>query len=569
MYNILERLEHFKFNFDDDPEISYLKESQIINVINRGLADVYDSQPKNPINFLANWLLVESNGKEIKKVIEAEDTLKAATKQIVNFKMQKIEEHKKNEELKYKKIEDEKESLLEKIKTCTNFEASINELCDEIKLVTKSTGVYFGIYDNKRKAVKIDDDENAHLMNSKVIRYIGYCKDHDFLKFKFLDTNTGVTLELFTLKKTPKNNAANENDSEETENELNKKAKNDIDFENNSNVENEIFKEYNFTLINEVVRNPKIKFFREPRLGCYLAVEIAINSSLSSTSLYSAMENLITYNTKLREYEARKEEYLKSRPDTPKENNNNKKNENEADKPKTVEGNDEQLNINQNASMEQQNLNNSNINKLNNSGANAQNASGADVKNNSGVNNDNLEEDNEAGFPEENIVLEDYVRTEKKFVLCLDTLGQDRVYNVEEKKLIFELTKILKKSWEELEKTLLLKDRDLRIEQMEKENMLRQTTYVEKLENDEEKYIKENMQSEKYAIIEDAIEKANYTELFKARFLIFSIQEEPQMMELFKLFSQYEVIVIIKVYLIYLQFFLYNKCNFSLLNLKN
>ena len=543
MYNILDRLDHFKFNYDDDVEISYLKECQLVEIINRGLADLYDSQPKNPINFLANWLLVESKGKEIKKMIESEKTIKTATKQLVDLKNQKLEEHKKQEEINIKKIEDEKDSLLKKIKSCTNFELNLNELCDEIQIATKSTGVYLGIYDKKRKAVKIDDDENAHLINAKVIRYIGFCKDHDFLKFKLLEADSGVTYDLF-MPKSQKTKNKNEEDSEDEDSEAAKKAKIIAVSDNNLNSENEFFSDSNFVFVDEVVRDPRIKFFREPRLGCYLAIEIAINSSLSSTSLYSAIENLITYNTKIRENEARKEEYLKSGPDegSPKENSNKKNAEVETEKGKTIEANSEAQNTNQNASIDQQNLNISNSNKLNSSGANAQNASGADAINNSGMNNIvNADENKDAVFYEENIVLGDYVRTRKKYVLCLDTLGQDLVYGFEEKKFIFEISKVFKKSWEELEKTLLLKDRDLRIDQMDKENALKVSAYVEKLENDEEKFVKENMQSEKYSSIEDPIEKANYTELFKVRFLILSIQQEPGMMELFNLFSEYEV----------------------------
>lgn len=560
MYNILERLDNFKFNYDDDPQISFLMESTIVDVINRGLADLYDSQPKNPINFLANWLLEESNGKEIKKMIESEKKIKTATKKTVELNNQKREELIKQEQLAIKKSEDEKEFLFNKIKTCTNFETSLNDLCDGIQKVTNSTGVYFGVYDKKRKAVKPDDNENAHLMKTKVIRYIGYCKDHEFLNYKFLDADAGVTYKLFEPKDALKNKGSKNKENEDDENldsveAAKKEAKNVSDEDANKISENEIFREANFILIDEVVRNASIKFFREPRLGCYLAIEIPINSSLSSISINSAIENLITYNSKMREYESRKDEYLKSRPDedNQRENSNhnsqsNKKNAEggDSEKAKTIEANyKESGEASQNASLEpQNNLNVSNSNKLNSSGANAQNAS-VDQNNNSAFNNNanNLDENKiEGGFPEETIELEDYERIEKKYVLFLDTLGQDRVFDFEQKKFILEVSQVMKKSWEELEKTLLLKDRDLRIQQIEKENALKSAVYFEKLENEEEKYIKENMQVEKYTSLEDPIEKTNFSELFKNRYLIYSIQQEPEMLELFNLIAQYEVI---------------------------
>ncbi len=561
MYNILEQLDHFKFNYEDDPEVGYLKESAIVDVINRGLADLYDSQPQYPINFLANWLLMESHGKEIKKMIEAEKKIYSATKKTVELKNLMLEEIKKQANSALKKTEDEKEVLLNKVKNCSNFETSLNDFCDGIQKITKSTGVYFGIYDKKRKPVKTDDDENAHLMNTKVIRYIGFCKDHDFLKFNFLEANEGVTYELFTPKSQQKKqnkaakNDAEGNDDEEDENAANdeavKKAKNVSESDANINGENnnETFRDINFVLINEVVRNPKIKYFREPRLGCYLAIEIAISSSLSSSSLNSAIESLISYKSKMKEYDSRREEYLKSKTDEHTQHqqdsiihNSNKKNAEGIESDKNKDSGEAQ-NPNQFGSVDNENSNN----KLNSSGANAQNISADgnnNLINNNGVkdqNNSNIDADTNADFPEENIVLKDYVRNEKKYVLFLDTLGQDRVYDLDEKKFISEISRIFKNSWEELEKTLLLKDRDLRMEQIEKENKLKEIVFIEKLENEEERYIKENITAEKEAGLEDSILIANFSELYKVRYMIYSILQETQMLELFKLISEYEV----------------------------
>jgi len=54
-------------------------------------------------------------------------------------------------------------------------------------------------------------------------------------------------------------------------------------------------------------------------------------------------------------------------------------------------------------------------------------------------------------------------------ILCLDTLGQDRLFSFEEQHYIFQVAKTLSKSWEELEKNLLLKSRDIRLEMSKKE----------------------------------------------------------------------------------------------------
>lgn len=96
-----------------------------------------------------------------------------------------------------------------------------------------------------------------------------------------------------------------------------------------------------------------------------------------------------------------------------------------------------------------------------------------DKKNNSqGGNGENMEEE-EGHQPElteeEKIELTPFNKTEKKLVMSLDTLGQDRVFNESEINYIFVIVKTIIKAWEDLEERLLLRDRDLRIQMMKLE----------------------------------------------------------------------------------------------------
>ena len=75
---------------------------------------------------------------------------------------------------------------------------------------------------------------------------------------------------------------------------------------------------------------------------------------------------------------------------------------------------------------------------------------------------------------EEKVLLTDFQKLPKRYILCLDTLGKDRVYTTEEQSFALETAKILRDSWEELEKNLLLKDRDIRIEMIKNEK-----TYID------------------------------------------------------------------------------------------
>ena len=61
---------------------------------------------------------------------------------------------------------------------------------------------------------------------------------------------------------------------------------------------------------------------------------------------------------------------------------------------------------------------------------------------------------------------------------CLDTLGQDRIFDENEQLFIFNIAKTIKNSWEELEEKLLLNDRNLRIEMNEIEARFKETVLI-------------------------------------------------------------------------------------------
>ena len=42
---------------EDHPDVSYIKSDAIGLVISKGLAVTYKAKPKNPVDFLAKWLL--------------------------------------------------------------------------------------------------------------------------------------------------------------------------------------------------------------------------------------------------------------------------------------------------------------------------------------------------------------------------------------------------------------------------------------------------------------------------------------------------------------------------------
>ena len=178
-----------KTETSEEEQLKYLDETGLNDIVNKGLVELYRVQPENPITFLASFLINEDNTKKIIESIEKSKTVKVTLeekqKEEEEYKNKMMEEMKKKEEEK----EQEKEKLRETIKSCTDFEDKLNEICDQLKTIIGATGVYISSYEYKRKPIEnITDDENAHIDpdNIKVLRYIHWNEDHNFLHGKYL-----------------------------------------------------------------------------------------------------------------------------------------------------------------------------------------------------------------------------------------------------------------------------------------------------------------------------------------------------------------------------------------------
>jgi hypothetical protein len=76
-------------------------------------------------------------------------------------------------------------------------------------------------------------------------------------------------------------------------------------------------------------------------------------------------------------------------------------------------------------------------------------------------------------WTEEEVKLVEYDKEETKIFLCLDTLGQDRVFSKDEILFIKKIGNTIKNSMEKLEQNLLEKDRDIRIKFLELESKIK------------------------------------------------------------------------------------------------
>jgi len=315
-----------------------------------------------------------------------------------------------------------------------------------------ATGVYVGRLEQTKKEIKEGDNDSAHIDEAglQVIRYISATKDHSFIVGKALKMTEGVTPDVFHAPETAP--ASNEPAAEEGK----EPQKKDDSKEEAKPVESEEFKQTVYRP--EVTRETRMKFFKVPRLGCYLAVPLIYSSCLFTEALDSAVTDFVAYREKLKKNEESMKEYeekLAQEKADNEEEDPNKSVEKSKDKPteKSV----------------------------------------AKVK--------EVEEHSPAHQVEERKIpppkLDEIKEPEYKtrpvsYVVCMDTLGQDREFTPEQKNHVTEMIKKYKNQWEERERIRLTSDRKLKEEERAKD-----TEFIDKsmaaVHDEEEKLVEEQM----------------------------------------------------------------------------
>ena len=176
MAELINRLKDYLFDnkTSNIPEIKFLQESDLIHTINRGFTELYRVKPKNPILFLSKWLNRESLTKDLQQKYK-DSKIQRDNLEIKYFQQEKqkyILEQRTAEKKKVKK--NDEDSLITEIKSCKDFWLGFNHICERLKTLTNATGCYIGIYDQKRRPVKEEDDMDGHLdpSGTKVLRYI-------------------------------------------------------------------------------------------------------------------------------------------------------------------------------------------------------------------------------------------------------------------------------------------------------------------------------------------------------------------------------------------------------------
>ena len=454
---------------------------------------------------------------------------------------------------------DDEDYLITEIKSCKDFWLGFNHICERLKTLTKATGCYIGIYDTKRRPVKEEDDMDGHLdpSGSKVLRYISWNDDHNFLEGKYLEPNEGITFDLITSKQ---QGNAQENQQEKTDGKKEEETKNE-----KGNIKEENIKSL---MIEDVVNDNRIKFFREPRLGCYFALDLTYKTSLSYNSLLSAIQCTKNYETAKEEQEARKKEWSEKQEEIKnqiKELKESKLKEEEAKK--IAEENEFKAKF---AATAAENDSNKVQEEKKDSNGQVPNPlvvgfGRKDMTQELAENIENLEKQL-TNWEEEPVKLVEYKKEEKNIYMCLDTLGQDRIFSEEEINYIKKIGINIRQSLENLEKNLLEKDRDIRIKFLDDEIRLKTDDKYsdEKFEESTTNYLAEYFSSEEFKakniteeaekIIEGDLEKMRY---FKSLFL------EEECLNILLTFQEFEFVEHLKVFQNLFYFAKMNPCDIN------
>ena len=491
MSDLITRLKNMSSNAKNcsDAEIQFLQKSDLTIVLDRAFNELYRLRPQNPILFLSKWLTRESRARELaKKYLDEEQKRNRLEQKFFQEEKRKKAENAKKEELIKSRKKDE-DNLIQEIRDCKDFWLGFNHICERLKGLINATGCYVGIYDLKRRPVMEDDDETGHIdpSNSKVLRYIGWNNDHNFLDGKYLEQNQGVTFDLiFPQQKNQQqegDNNPNTNTQEQKPSEAQQVSEKKEDINPEDNIQS--------LLIEDVVNESKINFFREPRLGCYLALDLTYKTSLSYNSLLSAIQCTKNYEEAKAAQEQRKKEWSDQQEEIKSQINQIKEQmaiEEEAKRlaeEKALEAKAAQEALNAENAGEGGNQSQNNISEDKKEQIQAQTISQPQIQNQSmnkkGAEQPSQEQENPienlekqlTEWTEEPVKLADYDKDETKIYLCLDTLGQDRVFSEKEIKFIKKIGATIRDSMEKLEQSLLEKDRDIRIKFMELETKIK------------------------------------------------------------------------------------------------
>ena len=361
-------------------DAEYLKSDELGLVIAKGMAVMYKENPKNPVDFLAKWLL---NYSQVERAAEQkQDAMRIVDDHISAYReKQKVLELEKEEEKKdADAAEAKKQDFQMRIAASMDLNDELQSLVDHLQENTGATAVYIGKLVSPKKQISDDDNDEAHIdaAAEKLVHFSHCSKGYDFLVDQTLEKNMGLTFDVF---------------------------KDQVDDEGKTVESTEPV----HVLIPEVVREPKIHFFKVPRLGSYLAVRLEYDSCLFIDAYNDGVKDYLNMKQKIAEQEELKREH--------EEKERERKDECEANETEYVY---------------------------------------------------------DAGKWDE-ITPKPFKTQKISFVVCLNTLGQDRCFSKEQVDFTLDIVKKYTKEWQRIEHDNLKSDIERKLNDMEMERVYKES----------------------------------------------------------------------------------------------
>ena len=365
---------------DQLTDAEYLKSPELGGVIAKGMAVLYKTEPKNPVDFLAKWLL---NYSQVEQQAENRaDQLAVVEQQLQQHADMRAQLNTQEAERakQLAGVDGEKQAFADKIAQAHDLTDHLQDLTDYLKKFTNSSAVYIGKLVTPKKSITEGDDDQAHLDegSEKIIHFSHANKEHEFLVDQILTKGSGLTFDVF-------------------EDKVDEDGK-PIVQENPQHI-----------LVKEVVREPRIHFFKVPRLGSYMAIRLEYNSCLFTEAYADGIKDALSCKERMKEQEEQKREH----------------DEKEKDRKEECEANDTEY-----------------------------------------VRDD-------GNWPE--IKPKPFTTQKVQFVVCMNTLGQDREFTEEEIQCALKTTKMYRDEWERIENENLRSDIERKMQNMDAEKMYKET----------------------------------------------------------------------------------------------
>lgn len=168
----------------ETPDADYLMSDEIGLVIAKGMQVLYKTNPKNPVDFLAKYLLNTAK-------VQRETAAKAKIEEERNaaLEMQRLQQLKEEQDRKAKAeaaAEAEKkrtQDFYQRVHNSKDLNDQLQDLNDYLAYHTKATAVYIGRLEQPKKPIQDTDNDRAHIDKNAPahIRFSHADAQHQFL----------------------------------------------------------------------------------------------------------------------------------------------------------------------------------------------------------------------------------------------------------------------------------------------------------------------------------------------------------------------------------------------------